>query len=166
MKLGLAIEQVASAERDIAERLLEVGERHQTDHDVFHMTRTLANKERAHLDALARHAGRYGASLDRDRAEGGERSAPARALGAARQKGAELLGRRPEPSLLLLHDLRELHLLAAGASLDWVALGQGAQAAKDTDLLATVTECHNETLQTLKWTTYRLKEAAPQALTS
>jgi hypothetical protein len=161
MKLGKAIEQVASAERELADQLVTVGERHRTDHDVFHMTNTLAKKERGHLDALARHAGRYGAELDRD----GNGSGPG-FLATAREKSAELLGRRPEPGLLLLRDLRELHLLAAGASLDWVALAQGAQAAKDTDLLATVTECHDETLKTLKWTTYRLKEAAPQALTS
>jgi hypothetical protein len=165
VKLGLAIEQVASAERDLAVELLAVGERHRTDHDVLHMTNTLAKKERGHLDALARHAGRYGAEIDRGGDTSG-RSGPAELLASAREKSAELLGRRPEPGLLLLRDLRELHLLAAGASLDWVALAQGAQAAKDTDLLATVTECHEETLKTLKWTTYRLKEAAPQALTS
>jgi hypothetical protein len=155
----MAIEQVASAESALADRLQAVGERHKTDHDVFHMTRTLAKKERAHLDGLARHAGRYGASIDRDGGDGEG------IVAKAREKGAELMGRRPEPGLMLLRDLRELHLLAAGASLDWVALAQGAQAARDTDLLATVTECHDETLRTLKWTTYRLKEAAPQALT-
>jgi hypothetical protein len=85
---------------------------------------------------------------------------------AATEKGAELLGRRPEPGLLLLRDLRRLHVLGAGASLDWVALGQAAQAAKDGALLDTVSACHAETLRTLKWTTYRLKEAAPQVLTS
>jgi hypothetical protein len=172
VKLGLAIEQVASAERELAEQLLTVGERHKADHDVFHMTRTLSKREWAHLDALAKHAGRYGTSVgDRDGSEPGRgngpgRAGPAELLASAREKSAELLGRRPEPGLLLLRDLRELHLLAAGASLDWVALAQGAQAAKDNDLLAAVTECHNETLQTLKWTTYRLKEAAPQVLTS
>jgi hypothetical protein len=160
MKLGMAIEQVASAERELAEQLLAVGERHRTDHDVFHMTRTLAKKEQGHLDQLAKHAGRYGVSV-------GDRNGSGPGIvAAAREKSAELLGRRPEPGLLLLRDLRELHLLAAGASLDWVALAQGAQAAKDTALLETVTECHDETLRTLKWTTYRLKEAAPQALTS
>ena len=160
MKLGMAIEQVASAERELAEELLAVGERHRTDHDVFHMTRTLAKKEHGHLDELAKHAGRYGTSV-------GERNGSSPGLLAtAREKSAELLGRRPEPGLLLLRDLRELHLLAAGASLDWVALAQGAQAAKDTALLETVTACHDETLKTLKWTTYRLKEAAPQVLTS
>jgi hypothetical protein len=159
MKLGLAIEQVAKAERELAERLLEVGERHTTDHDVFHLTRTLAKKESAHLDALAPHARRYEADIENGASEPG-------VLGAVREKRAELLGRRPEPGLLLLHDLRELHLLAAGASLDWVALAQGAQAAKDSELLDTVSACHDDTLRTLKWTTYRLKEAAPQALTS
>jgi hypothetical protein len=147
VKLGLAIERVASAERDLAEQLLTVGERHRTDHDVFHMTRTLAKRERGHLDALAPHASHYGATLDGHPTEGPMPEAE-------------------DPGLQLLSDLRHLHLLAAGASLDWVALAQGAQAAKDTDLLAAVTECHNETLQTLKWTTYRLKEAAPQVLTS
>ena len=146
MKLGLAIEQVAHAERELADQLTTVGERHRTDHDVFHMTRTLAKKERAHIDALEPHARRYDTEL-----AGIENAQPDN----EGFRGPALLG-----------DLRRLHLLAAGASLDWVALAQGAQAAKDSHLLATVTECHDQTLRTLKWTTYRLKEAAPQALTS
>ena len=147
MKLGVAIEQVASAERELAAALESVGDRHQDEHDVFHLTKTLAKKERSNADALAGHAERYAAQLDAD--------------GAGRPDAPDA-----DPSLLLLADLRQLHVLAAGASLDWVALAQGAQAAKDTELLETVTACHNETLRTLKWTTYRLKEAAPQALTS
>ena len=146
MKLGVAIEQVAGAERELAEQLLAVGERRSDDHDVFHMTRTLAKKERAHIDALEPHARRYDAALPEIEAAQPDNEG---------FKGPALLG-----------DLRRLHLLAAGVLLDWVALAQGAQAAKDRDLLATVTECHDETLRTLKWTTYRLKEAAPQALTS
>jgi hypothetical protein len=147
VKLGAAIEQVANAERELAAALLAARERHPDDQDIFHLTKTLADRESSHLDALAPHASRYDAAVD----------------------GAQPTASLPEaedPALQLPADLRQLHLLAAGASLDWVALAQGAQAAKDTDLLATVTECHNETLQTLKWTTYRLKEAAPQALTS
>jgi hypothetical protein len=147
VKLGLAIEQVANAERELAAALLAARERHPDDQDVFHLTKTLAERERAHLEALVPHASRYDAQLEREQSEAS-------------------LPEAGDPSLQLLSDLRELHLLAAGASLDWVALAQGAQAATDTDLLATVTECHEETLQTLKWTTYRLKEGAPQALTS
>lgn len=161
MKIGLAIEGVAGSERELADRLMAVGERHRTDHDVFHLTRTLAKIEHGHLEALAPHATRYGLELDDGGAPGSSRP-----LKTARSKGAALLGRRPEPGLVLLADLRELHVLAAGTSLDWVALGQAAQAARDTHLLDAVTACHGETLQTLKWTTYRVKEAAPQALTS
>lgn len=147
MKLGAAIEQAAKAERELAAGLLAARERLPDDQDVFHLTKTLAEKERAHVDALVPHASRYDAEVD-----GGEPGAS--------------LPEPEDPSLELLSDLRHLHLLAAGASLDLVALAQGAQAAKDTELLATVSECHDETLRTLKWTTYRLKEAAPQALTS
>jgi hypothetical protein len=147
VKLGTAIEQVAKAERELAAGLLAARGRHPDDQDVFHLTKTLADRESSHLEALAPHASRYDATVDAE-------------LPAASLPDAD------DSSLQLLADLRQLHLLAAGASLDWVALAQGAQAATDTDLLATVTECHDETLQTLKWTTYRLKEAAPQALTS
>ena len=85
-------------------------------------------------------------------------------LDRAVEKGSELVGRRPEPALLLLRDLRNLYELAARTSIEWVILGQGAQAAKDEELLSAVSECHAETLRTLKWTTYRVKEAAPQVL--
>lgn len=160
MKLGLAIEQVAESERDLAERLLAVGERHKADHDVFHLTKTLARMEQGHVESLSPHAERYDVEVDVRPAK-----APPEPLRTTLEKGSELIGRRPEPGLLLLRDLRELHVLAAGTSLDWVALAQGAQAARDTELLETVTACHSQTLRTLKWTTYRLKEAAPQALT-
>jgi hypothetical protein len=161
MKIGLAIHQVAESERELADELAAAGERHKTDHDVFHLTRTLAGLERKNLEALASHAHRYETEIDvnggKDRPE---------VVKAAMEKGAELLGRRPEPGLLLLRDLRALHLLAAGTSIDWIALAQAAQAAKDTGLLSSATACHEQTLRTLKWTTYRLKEAAPQVLTS
>jgi hypothetical protein len=122
MKIGLMIAQLADSEQELADELIRVGERHAADQDVFHLTKTLAKIEQGHIDALAPHAERYEIELERTVVEGGTR----------------LSGPRPEPGLLLLRDLRGLHLLAAGASL----------------------------LRTLKWTTYRLKEAAPQTLTS
>jgi hypothetical protein len=162
VKIGAAIARLADAERELADQLLAVGDRHRGDHDIHHLTSTLAGMERGHVDALAFHAPRYDVELE----PVGERPATARVAAAAREKGAALVGRRPEPGLLLLFDLRELHVLAAGVSLDWVALGQAAQAARDTVLLETVTAAHTETLRTLRWTTHRLKEAAPQVLTS
>jgi hypothetical protein len=160
MKVGMAISQVAKAEEKLADGLWRIGERHKADHDVIHVTKTLAELERGHIEALAPHAESYDASLDQDAAEPDERGL----LDKAVEKSAEMVGRRPEPALLLLRDLRELHELAARASIEWVILGQGAQAAKDQELLSTVDECHAETLRTLKWTTYRIKEAAPQVL--
>ncbi|HEY3864539.1 MAG TPA: hypothetical protein VGL54_00460 [Solirubrobacteraceae bacterium] len=162
MKLGIAIKEVAEAEEQLAEALLKVGERHRTDHDVYHLTRLLSRWSQGHLAALEPFATRYEQSVDTD--EIGRESAGA--LSALREKTAELLGRRPQSGLLLLHDLRELHLQAARASLAWTVLGQGAQAAKDQQLLDCVTLCHPETLRTLRWTLTKAKESAPQVLTT
>ena len=159
MKLGLAIAEVERAERELAAELLKVGERHRTDHDVYHLSRTLAQMCDRHLAALATVGERNGHEVEAE--PGGERSGP---LAAAREKGAELLGRRSEPGVALLRDLRRLHLLAADASIAWVVLGQAAQAARDAELLGVVSACHPETLRQLRWTTARLKEAAPQVL--
>jgi hypothetical protein len=63
-----------------------------------------------------------------------------------------------------VRDLRELHLLYAEASIDWVILGQGAQAVRDAELLDTVSGCHAQTLPGLKRTVTRIKTAAPQVL--
>ena len=161
MKIGLAIEQVADAERELARALFEVGERHKADHDVFHVSKTLADNEQAHIEALAEHGGRYDAAIDGEAEESRGERGPIHQMV---EKSAELVGSRPEPALLLLGDLRQIYLLAAEASINWVMLAQGAQAAKDTNLLETVSRCHDETLQTLKWAAYRVKTAAPQAL--
>jgi hypothetical protein len=161
MKIGLAIEQVADAEAKLVDELVAVGERHRTDHDVFHVTRTLAKLENGHVEALAAHADRYGTSIDGDRRDSPGEPGP---LHRVVEKSAELIGRRPEPALLLLRDLREIYLLASETSIDWVMLAQGSQAVKDTELLDVVSKCHDETLRTVKWATYRIKTASPQAL--
>jgi len=161
MKIGTAIEAVAEAEAELAHALAGIGERHRADHDVFHTAKTLARRESAHIDGLGAHAGRYGASLEGALRHDPESTGP---LQKAVAKGAELVARRPEPAMLLLSDLRKVYLLASEASINWVMLGQGAQAIKDTELLAAVTAGHRETLQTVKWATYRIKAASPQIL--
>jgi hypothetical protein len=161
VKLGLAIEQLAESEERLATELARAGERHEADHDVYHLSSTLAEISRAHLKALAPFADRYGVAVD---ANG---DGPASGLlGAVRERASELTGRRPEAGLLLLRDLRELYLLASDASLGWTVLGQGAQAARDRELLDVVSECHPDTLRQIKWVTTRIKQAAPQALTT
>ena len=163
MKVGIALREAHDAETDLAAELLRVGERHRTDHDVFHLSRTLSAWCDRHVRRLAAHAERYDVSLDAGAvADEQDRGLLAR----LREKGAELAGGRPEPGLLLLRDLRELHLAAARASLAWTVLGQGAQAVRDGELLETVTACHPETIRTMKWTVQKVKEASPQVLAS
>ena len=163
MKLRLAIAEVRDAELELGRSLSALGERHKADHDVFHVAASLQALGRANLQRLQPLAQRYDTELDPPDAPG-ERAGGS--LHKAREKASEMLGRRPEPGLVLLRDLRELHLLYAEASINWVILGQGAQAARDAELLTVVSECHAQTLRGLKWTVTRLKEAAPQVLTS
>ncbi len=191
MKIGLAIQQVRSAESDLAHELERVGERHKTDQEVYHLTRTLAHISRRNVEELASFQERYPISggteggntepglLGRLREKGSElvdvvsegtgsveggRSSGL--LDTVREKGSELVGRRPESGLLLLRDLRKLYILASEASINWVILGQGAQAAKDHELLQATKECHPDTLRTLKWTNTKIKETSPQVLMS
>jgi hypothetical protein len=151
MKLDAAIEQVVSSESELADALDRVGERHRVEHDVFHITETLAKAARARIQKLGKPT-----------EPGGHDGL----LSTVREKTSELIGSRPEPGMLLLRDLREIYLLASQASIDWTVLAQGAQAAKDGDVLAIVSECHTDQLRTLNWATTRIKEAAPQTLTS
>jgi hypothetical protein len=159
VKIAMAIRDVRDAEVQLADALGRIGERHRADHDIFHLGRTLIRLHRANLEALAPFGERYGTAVEPGDAETG--GGP---LAQAREKASELIGRRPEGGLLLLRDLRHLHLLYAEASIDWVVLAQGAQAIRDGELVETVARCHAETLRGMKWTVTRLKTAAPQVL--
>jgi len=159
VKIGVALREAHEAEAELAGRLLETGERHEAEHDVFHLTRTLQGWSREHVRRLAEQGRRHGVDLDTDEHRAG-------LVSRLREKSSELAGRRSEPALLLLDDLRDLHLAAARASLAWTVLGQGAQAIDDAELLATVTACHPETIRIMKWTVQKTKDAAPQVLAS
>ena len=165
MKLGLAIQQVSSAESDLAEELHKVGERHKTDQEVYHLTRTLANISRKHIEELARYNDRYEVSVDADDAEE-EEGRLSGLLDPVREKGSELMGRRPTSGMLLLRDLRQLSRLASEVSINWVILGQGAQAVRDRELLQTVKQAHDDNLRQLKWANTMIKQISPQVLTS
>lgn len=85
---------------------------------------------------------------------------------ALRHTTPELPGRRPEPGLLLLRDLRELHLAAAHNSLHWKMLAQVAQATRSTGLLDLASSCHPRTLRQMRWTNTMIKNLSPQILSS
>jgi hypothetical protein len=158
MKLDWAIRELHRSEQELRHALLEAAERHAADHDIFYVARDLAAWSSDHIRQLAVIGRNYGLELDADDDDG---SSPAERL---REESAKLLGRRPEPALLLLGDVRQIHMKAAGVSLDWELLAQAAQGAKDLELLELAERCHPDTLRQMRWANAKLKESATQAL--
>jgi NADH dehydrogenase/NADH:ubiquinone oxidoreductase subunit G len=103
---------------------------------------SFAKKAESHVAKLASSIERYGAQN-----------------GAGSQVQA-----RDGDDIGLLAVLRTLFLAAEEVSITWVMADQAAQAARDTELLAVVHECHAEVELQAKWLTTRIKVAAPQAL--
>jgi hypothetical protein len=136
------------AQTELAAAFREVGEAHSGEADVLHMTRKLAVECDRHAERLAPFAQRYGEDAP---------SEPER-LHSELFKGARSGG------LGLLRDLHDLFLMATECDIAWTLVGQAAQGARDTDLLAVVQESEGETAIQLKWIESRMKEAAPQAL--
>lgn len=160
MKLGLAIRELHRSENDLRQELLQISDRHRTDHEVHYVARDLARWCADHVRDLSQVGRDYGEELDAE--PEGESSLVAR----AREKTAELMGRRPEPSLLLLRDLREIYMKAAGVSIDWEMLAQAAQGSKQKELLALAERCHPDTLRQMRWANSKLKISSTQALVS
>lgn len=160
MKIGLALEELHRSENDLAHELLQVSERHKVDHEIYHLGRDLARWSQHHVQKIARIAGNYGLHLD---LEPEDESGLAERL---REKGAELIGRRGDPALLLLRDLREIYMKASGVSVDWELLAQAAQGIKHADLLDVTKQCHPDTLRQMRWANAKLKESATQILIS
>lgn len=163
MKIDIALIEVRDAETELVQRLLQIGERHKADHDVFHLSRMMSGWATERLHRLAAHYAIYGVPLDPDAID---REGARGVLALVREKSADPDGYRPEPGILLLRDIRGLHLAASRTSLAWTMLGQGAQAVSDLDLLATVTACHPDAIRTMNWTVQKIKEASPQVLAS
>jgi hypothetical protein len=157
VKLDLVLRELHRAEKALAKDLLRVSDRHHAEHEIHHVARDLAGWSRTHVRELADAARRYDLNLTDPPPEDG---------GPLRTKLSELLGRRAEPGLLLLADLRRLHRKTAGVSLDWELLAQGAQAVKDTDLLELTQRCHPRTLRQLTWSNSMLKTLSPQIIAS
>ena len=125
------------------------------------MANDLARWSREHTSRIAETARHY----DLDLSGPPDHPAPG-PVAALREKAADAIGRRPETGLLLLRDLRELHLSAAGNSLHWEMLAQAAQATFDERLLHLASACHPQTLRQMRWTNTMIKILSPQLLTS
>ena len=157
-KIPLALEELHRAEDDLAAELLQASDRHKADHEIFYLGRDLARWSQEHVTALARVGRDFGLDLDPEPQD------DTTLIARVRQKGAELVGRRHDPALLLLKDLRTIHRKAAGVSLDWEILAQTAQALQERELLALTKQCHPQTLRQLRWANAALKENAAQIM--
>jgi hypothetical protein len=160
VKLGMAIEELHRSENHLVTVLLSMSDRHKTDHEVFYVCRDMAKWSKEHVADLAIAGRDFGLDLD---PEAKDDPGP---LAAVRQKASELMGRRSAPGLLLLADLRHLYREAAGTSVDWELLAQGAQGAKEKELLDLAERCHPESLRQARWANAYLKVSSPQVLAS
>ena len=160
MKLDLAIEELHRAENNLVTVLTSMSDKHKADHEVFYVCRDMAGWSRKHVAELARVGRDFGVELDPEASE------DAGFLAAAKQRASELTGRRSVPGLLLLADLRHLYREAAGTSVDWELLAQGAQGAKEQELLDVAERCHPQTLRVARWANSHLKVTSPQVLPS
>jgi hypothetical protein len=148
MQLAHYLGLLHRAQVTLGDAFREVAEAHAEEPDVFHQCRRLAAQCDSHAEALAPFAERYGEE---------ESDEPDR-LHSTLFQGAR------EGPLGLLRDLHDLYLMASECDMAWTLVGQGAQGARDTDLLKVVQRCEGETAIQLKWLRSRMKEAAPQAL--
>lgn len=159
-KVAAAIADLHRSESHLARALRDLADQHRVDHEVFHVARDIAEWSQQHVRRLAEVGSHFGLDLD------AEAERDSTLVGRLKQKGAELAGRRPEPGLLLLAQLRDVHLEAAAVSLDWEVLAQTAQAMKDPELLGLAQDCHPQTLRQLRWANAKVKELAPQVMTA
>jgi hypothetical protein len=160
VKLDLAIEELHRSENHLVTVLTSMSDKHKADHEVFYVCRDMAGWSRKHVAELARVGRDFGIDLDP------EASDEPGLVESIKQRASEMTGRRSAPGLLLLADLRHLYREAAGTSVDWELLAQGAQGAKEQELLDVAERCHPQTLRVARWANSHLKVTSPQVLAS
>ncbi|MFH9085753.1 hypothetical protein [Streptomyces sp. NPDC017673] len=156
--LTLTLRTLHDGERHLEKALMAAAERHRTEHEIHHVAIDLARWSHEHSARLADTGHHHGLDLSGPPDD----SAPG-PLATLRAKAAEAMGRRPEPGLLLLHDL---HLAAARNSVHWEMLAQAARAGGDARLLDLASDCHPQTLRQIRWPNTMIEQLSPQVLTS
>jgi hypothetical protein len=157
--LHYAFRRLHTGENALAKHLLEIAARHRTDHEVHHVARDLAEWSKSNVRDIAEVASAYELELDEAADEPTRLSALTEAL-------SSMIGRRPEPGLVLLEDLRDLYLMASENSLAWEMLAQHAQAKQERDVLALTERGHPQTLRQVRWANTMIKTLSPQVLSS
>jgi hypothetical protein len=150
--LATYIGMVHRAEQTLADSLLTIGDGHKAEADVFHACSTLAKMSQDHVSRLQAVVDRYGEERAGDDVEEPDRL---HAVG---------VGEVRQGSIGLLRDLQDLYLLATLVQTTWTVIYQGAQGARDRELMTIAEHCNADTSRVLTWLNTRMKAAAPQAL--
>jgi hypothetical protein len=149
MKLDVYVGLLRHAERTLAESFRQVAAGHGDEPDIRSVCRRQAQICDRHVADLEAAVQRYGEAADTDEPE---------------RLHADGLAETRSGPVGLIRDLQDVYLLASLVDITWTMIGQAAQALRDTDLLATVHACEQDTTTQLSWLTTRMKAAAPQAL--
>jgi hypothetical protein len=160
VRIGSALEELHRSENHLAHQLLAVAERHAAEPGIHHLGRDLAVWSQDHVRRIAPVGQRYGVELDP------EPAGDPGLLDRVRDGVGDRLGRRSDPALLLLRDLRSIYVDASGVSVDWELVAQAAQGVRDQELLELAQACHPDTLRQARWANSMLKESATQVLVS
>jgi hypothetical protein len=160
MKIGPALEHLHASQRDLADELRALAERHAAEHDVYHVGNMLADRCEQLTAGLAPFLEAYGQDESDEDGSGIVRAFIER----ARRTTAAMVGRSEKAGLLLLRDLRELYVHAQETEIDWTIARQGALAARDQALEISCLTGMQETERVVRWLKTRIKEGAPQAL--
>ncbi|MFJ8752364.1 hypothetical protein ACIREO_23965 [Streptomyces sp. NPDC102441] len=159
--IQLALSTLHRGELHMATELVAVADRHRADHEIHHVATDVAAWSHEHVRRLAEASARYGGA-EHDGLRTGSPDGLLRAL----QHSPSEQSRGPDPRLLLLGDLHDLHLAATHNSLHWEMLAQVAQATEAADLLTLASSCHPQTLRQMHWTNTMIKTLSPQVLSS
>jgi hypothetical protein len=161
-KIARVLKALRDAEEEMGDELLAVAERHAAEHEIHHGARTLARQCASRATRVAELGAPYGAELDPVDAEADPWQ---RLMAGMRREMSEALGRQRASGLLLLRDLRRLHLKAMEVDFYWILTGQVAQAVRDHDLLAGCLEMHEDATTAAKWILTQVKVLSPAILT-
>jgi hypothetical protein len=155
-KIEMLLRVLRLAEEEVAQDLLAIGHRHQNDHEVYHLTRDLAEWSHEHVRMLDKVAAEAGTSLDAGHDDD--------AVTALTGEHEPLPEHDIEPPLLLLADLRRIHLDCVGLSIDWELLAQAAQGEKDEQLFQLAQRCQPDALRQARWANSLIKVISPQVM--
>jgi hypothetical protein len=159
MKIPVLLKTLTELETELAQHYRDFADRNQAEHDIYHQCLAFASRCDHRAERIAKHAAQA-----EDRSNLSPASGRGHVLG--RLRPAAVADPFADRGLQLLAGLRSMHAAATQGEITWVMLGQGAQAARDPELLKLFRHCHHESEMEVKWLLTRIKTAAPQALTS